>query len=503
MRPHGLGLLVGLAFLVACGERAPTPSALARDVASYAVETYGDSVERRLGELIAFRTVAQDGIPNAEHPEFRALTAYLAQLAADLGLDFVDHGAVIIIGLGDADERLGVLAHADVQPADPAKWMEDPFQLDAHSEHGRLIGRGVEDDKGPIAAALYAMRAVRDRGVPLERRIELVITYTEESDWGPIREFVAQWDPPGINVALDSEYPVVIAEKAWNGVFLKIPPDRAAGPGPRLATFTGGEFLSQIPEDAEATIMGPSLELEHALREAAASDSLAQFTFERVGETLNVAARGLAAHSSKPWQGRNAITHLAALLGVHDWPSTQAGRMVRMVNDLVGTGDYGERFGKVAYEHDFMGPLTLSLTMLGPGDADTLVAGINIRSPVGMSGEALERAIDEAVESWKRETGIDAGISTLIGEPYYIDDAPQVPVLLDIFRFYSGMEDAQPIAIGGGTNARLLPFGVNFGPAMPGEPYTGHSEHEFMTRAQLLLNLEMYTAMLVELAGAS
>lgn len=174
-----------------------------------------------------------------------------------------------------------------------------------------------------------------------------------------------------------------------------------------------------------------------------------------------------------------------------------------MVNDLVGTGDYGERFGKVAYEHDFMGPLTLSLTMLGPGDADTLVAGINIRSPVGMSGEALERAIDEAVESWKRETGIDAGISTLIGEPYYIDDAPQVPVLLDIFRFYSGMEDAQPIAIGGGTNARLLPFGVNFGPAMPGEPYTGHSEHEFMTRAQLLLNLEMYTAMLVELAGAS
>jgi dipeptidase D len=36
---------------------------------------------------------------------------------------------------------------------------------------------------------------------------------------------------------------------------------------------------------------------------------------------------------------------------------------------------------------------------------------------------------------------------------------------------------------------------------MPGEPYTGHSEHEYMTRDQMRLNLEMYTAMLVELAG--
>ncbi len=63
------------------------------------------------------------------------------------------------------------------------------------------------------------------------------------------------------------------------------------------------------------------------------------------------------------------------------------------------------------------------------------------------------------------------------------------------------MWEAGPIAIGGGTHARLVPNGVNFGPAMPGEPYTGHSEHEYQTREQYLLNLKMYTAMLVHLAG--
>ena len=31
--------------------------------------------------------------------------------------------------------------------------------------------------------------------------------------------------------------------------------------------------------------------------------------------------------------------------------------MVRLINDLVGTGHYAERFGAVAYAHDFMGPL--------------------------------------------------------------------------------------------------------------------------------------------------
>jgi dipeptidase D len=54
--------------------------------------------------------------------------------------------------------------------------------------------------------------------------------------------------------------------------------------------------------------------------------------------------------------------------------------------------------------------------------------------------------------------------------------------------------------VGGGTNSRLFPRAVSFGPAMPRTVYTGHSEHEFITLKQLLLNLEMYTAVLAELA---
>ena len=102
--------------------------------------------------------MAAPPVPNVDLPEFHGLKAYLARRADELRLDYEDHGAAVVIGLGSAADRLGLLTHADVQPADPARWGGDPFRLDAVTEPGRLVGRGVEDDKASIATALCAMR---------------------------------------------------------------------------------------------------------------------------------------------------------------------------------------------------------------------------------------------------------------------------------------------------------------------------------------------------------
>ncbi|MEM7481776.1 MAG: dipeptidase [Acidobacteriota bacterium] len=517
MRYRTLTALALLAALVSGTTAADAPSREALAAAEHARATYGAATEEALGRLVTFRTFKEEGVENADNPEVHGMSEYLAAKAEELGLEFEDHGAVAIIALGKGKgpaKRLGIVTHGDVQPADPGEWAKDPFVLDTESDPGKLIARGTEDDKGPIATALYAMKTLKDLDVPLDRRIELIVSYTEESDWTPYREFLAGWEPPALNVVIDASYPVVVAEKGWGSIHLTpaapepevaAPGEEATPAGPRLESITGGAFLSQIPGRAEAVILGPVPGLVGVLgdrlrvRQAAGAD----VEIEMKGETdkLTLRAKGVAAHSSTPWNGKNAITHLAAILDNIPWQETQATRTVRLINDLVGLGDEAEKFGDLAYAHDFMGPLTLSLTTLEANDEGLLTAGINIRRPAGRSNEEVEGAIRDAVNAWSEEWKIPVAMEMRIGEPYYPQGAPQVPVLLSVFEHFTGQENPQPLSIGGGTHARLMPNGVNFGPSMPGEVYTGHTEHEFLTREQLLLNLEMYTAMLVELAG--
>ena len=492
------------------------PSPAARALAAEAAPRYADAAIALLADLVAFRTVAAPPLANVDQPEFRRIKAYLAGRAGELGFDCTDHGAAVVIGLGGAPERLGLLTHADVQPADPARWAGDPFRLDTVTEPGRLIGRGVEDDKASIATALYAMRALADGGPPRRRRVELVISMTEESDWTPFREFLRGWRPPPLNIALDGEYPVVTAEKGTGSVRLSLPD--AAGPAdtarsdrPTVTELRGGAFRTQVPAEAEAVIERAGPDLAPALRGAVDPAWEVAFDFEADGDgrragpgggRLRVRAHGVAAHSSVPHEGRNAVTHLAALLGTRAWPPTPAARMVGLINDLVGLGHRAERFGDLAHAHPFMGPLTLALTTLGRGPDGSLAAGLNVRRPVGRSRAEVETAIRAALDGWRARNGgarLDAEIA--IGEPYHVASAPHVPVLLGVFRHFTGDRAAGPIAVGGGTQARLLPHGVNFGPSMPGAAYTGHSDHEFMTAEQFRLNLTMCTAALADLAG--
>jgi len=390
-----------------------------------------------------------------------------------------------------------------VQPVDPSKWKQSPFKLDRTSEPGLLLGRGTEDDKGPIATALYSMKAIKDRKVKLKKRIELYVYMAEESDWAPLEAWLKEHKPPQVNITIDAEYPVVTAEKGWGAINVTMPADAAPGAdatAPRISAYTGGFFASQIPEDAHTVIENATPELEAQIRARAAQQKGMQYQYAWEGKRLTVTGKGLAAHSSKPWEGVDAIAMLADALAVRSWSGSQAGSMIDFVTGMVGTGMYGEKFGQIAYEDEFMGRMTVSPTTLKMDKDNNLVLGINIRRPRGKSKDELDQQIKTAFEEWKQKHAVNATVATIIGEPWIQDNAPQVPTLLNVFAHYTGIKDAKPIAVGGGTNSRLFPSAVSFGPTMPGEVYTGHSEHEHMTEKQLLLNLEMYTAVLVELA---
>ncbi|MGH8854301.1 MAG: dipeptidase [Telluria sp.] len=486
----------------AAAAQAGVPSATAVKTAKYAVTTYRKDVIDTLAKLVSFNTVADKAVPSDRNPVHIAFKEALKQEAQRLGLDYADHGWTVIIGLGKGEERVGVITHGDVQPVDASKWKKSPFVLDRTSEPGKLLARGAEDDKGPISTALYAMKAIRDQGVPLSKRIELYVYMGEESDWGPLTEFLKTHQPPQVNITLDAEYPAVTAEKGSGTVAVTVPKAGAATPAPGepyVAAFSGGFFRTQIPEDASAVIANATPEIERQVRARGAVQEGMQYSYTWEGSSLAVKAKGVSAHSSKPEHGTNAVSMLADALAVRPWANTTAGGVVNYLNEMVGTGIHGEKFGGIAYRDGFMGPMSFSPTVISQRD-DGIEVSINLRRPQGKSSEQLTGEVNAALAQWQARRLPLANVAVRINEPWLQKDAPQLPILMGVFSYFTGMKDPKPVAIGGGTNSRLFPGAVSFGPAMPGKVYTGHSEHEFITEKQLLLNLQMYTAVLVELA---
>lgn len=68
------------------------------------------------------------------------------------------------VDLNDQETALHILGHLDV--VDPGEGWTVTEAFVPKLVDGLLYGRGTDDDKGPVAAALLAMKAVKDLGIP-------------------------------------------------------------------------------------------------------------------------------------------------------------------------------------------------------------------------------------------------------------------------------------------------------------------------------------------------
>ncbi|ABZ76987.1 dipeptidase, putative [Shewanella halifaxensis HAW-EB4] len=479
-------------------------SPLSQKVADYAVDNYSKPMVENLANLVRFNTQAVEGLTPDTNPEFIGFKAELKALSHRLGLDYSDHGYVVLIGLGQSEEKLGVITHGDVQPADPELWLQSPYILDTQSEPGKLIGRGTEDDKGPIVTAMYAMKSIKDNDIRLNKRIELMVYMAEESDWQPLRDFLQSYTPANINITIDAEYPVVTAEKGWSQIAFTIPniQSDSTTSEPQLLEFNGGSFASQVPQQAFAKLINVNSELLAAFKKKAELQPQMRYRFKQTQESLTIFADGKSTHSSTPEDGINAVTHLAELLSIRTWPKSTASLTQKFIDDMVGLGHYGEQFGDIAYKDEFMGAMSLAPTVVKQGVAGTKIT-INLRRPKGKTAELLDEQTLFAMARWQANNHVQlVGIDTYWGKPMVMEGAPHLETLLSIFGHYTDTDNPQPVAIGGSTNSKLFPNALSFGPAMPGVEYTGHSENEFITYQQFMLNLKMYTAAFIELAAS-
>ncbi|PZG19664.1 hypothetical protein C1I95_11150 [Micromonospora craterilacus] len=129
-----------------------------------------------------------------------AKLAWVVKLATDLGFPVVvqrqpDKYVYAEIGDPDAPEMVMALSHLDsptasVSQAQLARWRDADGNLGTpgayHSPYvqdGWVYGAGIQDDSGPTLATLVAAKALLEAGLPLDRRIRIVMGIYE--DGGP------------------------------------------------------------------------------------------------------------------------------------------------------------------------------------------------------------------------------------------------------------------------------------------------------------------------------
>ncbi|MEQ8207197.1 MAG: dipeptidase [Woeseia sp.] len=481
----------------------------------YARLKYGDEAMQTLAELVAIPTFEVESLPQTENPEFLRFAKTLERITNDFGLNFRNVGdQVYEVTLGEArGELIGLHAHADVVPVNPDLWvLDDGTRLDPFVVTrigNRMYGRGTQDDKNGIVVTLYAMRVIKDEQLPLLHRFRLLVDTREETGGDAIPWYFESNPVPDYNIALDGDYPVVIAEKGYGVVMASFPAREVTPEGAAIVEVTGGLATNQIPAQSTAWIRTAAPDVLvttlKPLGESFAAEHGGNFTVrasvEPRGVRLDVI--GVSAHSSDPGSGINPVSRMFALLdklrseGVLE--ANQFTDAARYATENWGLDFLGTRAG-IAYSDPFMGPLTAAQTFVSNED-DQLRTAVNLRLPIGRQPGELVSALQDRLEKWAANNDIDVEFQTFARDPMYRNpEGAWVNALLDV-----AVENLDiPREFGssaGGTSIHDLPNGVQFGLSRSDEKYTGHNAGEFKTVDQFLLDLSIVTEMIARLGG--
>ena len=471
---------------------------------------YGKAALETLRELVEVPTFNVDGLPQYKNPEFLKIAAKIEALAKSFNLNFrnVDNRVYEISLEGSGDEVVGVHAHADVVPVTPENWVLqdgtklDPFKVTLIGD--RMYGRGTEDDKNGIVVAMYAMKVIKEEKLPLARTFKLLVDTTEETAGDAIPYYFERNPVPQYNLALDGGYPVVIAEKGSGTVMATFPVRKGEGKGAEIIAMTGGKANNQIPSASVATLVSDApAELAASLQQAGADYAKRnggdfQVTAKVDGKDVKLTVTGVSAHSSEPETGVNPVARMLDLIHSLDGKVALQHNHItdaaRYAADNWGLDYLGGKLG-VGYADDFMGPLTTSLTFVGQDDKAFKLA-VNLRAPKGKTPEALKAQIEQKLNAWDKNAKVNVSFTYSLDTPMYRNpEGEWVKALLAVATENLGMAHKFGTSAGA-TSVHDLPNGVQFGLARPEEKYTGHTDSEFKTVDQFLLDLQIVTEMM-------
>lgn len=383
------------------------------------------------------------------------------------------------LGEGSDEDALAILAHLDVVPEGDG-WKYPPYG--AVIENGRMYGRGTSDDKGPAVAALYAMKAVKDAGIPLRRKVRLILGCDEESGWEDIAHYNKVATMPRMGFSPDASYPIINIEKGicrleLHGVL--------SNEGLQVIDFNNGERPNVIPGRASALVAGDAATVAQAEAAAKKLDIPAEVQLTDKGVSITVT--GISGHAAYPETARNANGEMLLLLrelGVQG--------DLRLLADKIGLDYKGEGL-EVSVSDGISGYLTCNLGIIRAGEGG-VYATLDIRYPVMTNPDMIIKNVSASLPDMR----VDA---MEVKEPHHVPAGSElVQKLLDAYHEVTGYE-RKCLYTGGGTYARSLQEGVAFGASFPQDEDLAHQANEYADIEGLYKNIKIFALAIVKLAG--
>lgn len=451
------------------------------------IQTDRESLIQDIMKLVSIDSV--EAAPDAGMPfgagAAKALDCFL-ETAESIGLktENFDHYAGHA-DYGDQEETLGILGHVDVVPCS-GSWVCDPFKPEIID--GKLYGRGVLDDKGPLLACLHAVKILKEMGVPLSKKIRFIVGANEETDWKCMDYYFNKKKIPAPQMSFtpDAVFPLIYAEK---GVFqYQLVTDVSED-----ITLSGGNAFNAVADHASVLL---PLELETVIRKSLLSwetQTRCHFTVENAGASLRLTAEGFAAHAAHPSTGINAISGLMSALSELS-PENELARIATFYMEHIGFDLTGKGLG-IDLTDEISGRLSFNVGKVEVCD-HKVIFSIDNRVPVTYQCAQVQELIQkQLIGSGFRFENPYATESIHVSEDSFL-----VQTLMESYRNVTGDMSAKPLVDGACSYARALDNCVAFGALLPDQPDLMHQTNECLELDKLDLWMKIYLDAIYRLA---
>lgn len=441
-------------------------------------------------KIPSVRGEATENAPFGEQPK-KALEKML-EIAKGHGftvLNVDNYAGEISFGGGEAS--LAMLGHLDVVPEGDG-WTVPPYEMTVRD--GKLIGRGTSDDKGPVIAALYAMKFIRDLNIDLASDVRLIVGTSEETGGNDIEYYASKRGMPPMTFTPDSSFPVTNVERGHFSKYFKSDIEPDTSNDGKVVSFNGGFVINAVPNKATAVLSGFPVKTVETIAENVKAETGICLEITDNGNNIEILAVGTSAHASTPQLGNNPITALVSLIAALDSSSSTL-KPFKILADFFPHGKTNGEGLDVAMSDDISGELTMTLDILN-FDGVHMDGAFDSRVPLCANENNLAFKV--------RDKFAQAGFtldSTFITPIHHVDENSDfVKQLLSAYEEVSGRK-CYCEAIGGGTYVHDIDGGVAFGAVMPEVNTNMHGADEFMPIDDLITAAKIFAKAIINICG--